>query len=122
MQRILWSTRQALSPRGRLQVYQFSDAIEPVLKRYFRLLHSRREMRNFYPRAPALPAMRESGIRYPTRLQLPGRITASERCGLLRHQKQLQCTEVPLLPVIPEVKFTSVDATAARNGFHLLLP
>jgi phospholipid N-methyltransferase len=49
VQRILWSTRQSLSPRGRLLVYQFSDAIEPVLKRYFRLLHSGREMRNFLP-------------------------------------------------------------------------
>jgi phospholipid N-methyltransferase len=81
VQRILWRTRQSLSPRGRLLVYQFSDAIEPVLKRYFQLLHSGRVMRNFLPARTYVAVTPEGGIRYPKQLRPPGRITASQRCG-----------------------------------------
>ncbi len=49
VQRILNSTRESLRPRGKLLIYQFSNSIEPALKRNFSLVHSGREMRNFLP-------------------------------------------------------------------------
>ncbi len=49
VQRILSGTRESLGPEGKLLIYQFSNAIEPALKRHFKLVHRGREMRNFLP-------------------------------------------------------------------------
>jgi len=49
VQCILDGTRESLGPNGKLLIYQFSNAIEPALKRHFKLIHSGREIRNFLP-------------------------------------------------------------------------
>ncbi len=49
VQRILSSTRESLGPDGKLLIYQFSNAIEPALKRNFKSVQRGREMRNFLP-------------------------------------------------------------------------
>jgi phospholipid N-methyltransferase len=49
VQRILSSTRESLAPDGRLLIYQFSNAIEPALKRNFKSVQRGREIRNFLP-------------------------------------------------------------------------
>lgn len=49
VQSILTSTRASLRPQGKLLVYQFSNAIEPALKKHFKVVHRGREMRNFLP-------------------------------------------------------------------------
>ncbi len=49
VQRILKGTRDSLSPRGKLLIYQFSKAIETPLRCHFKLENGGREMWNFLP-------------------------------------------------------------------------
>jgi len=61
VQRILNGTRESLGPAGRLLIYQFSNAIEPALKRHFKLVHRGREMRNFLPAHTYVASNRDAG-------------------------------------------------------------
>lgn len=47
--RIMEGVRESLGPRGKLLIYQFSGAIEPLLRQHFQTVHSGYELRNFLP-------------------------------------------------------------------------
>lgn len=49
VRRIMDATCESLSDDGKLLIYQFSGAIEPVLKAHFNTVHSSVELRNFLP-------------------------------------------------------------------------
>jgi len=49
VRRIVDSTRDSLATRGRLLIYQFSGAIEPILREHFNDVRSSLELRNFLP-------------------------------------------------------------------------
>jgi phospholipid N-methyltransferase len=46
---IMDGTRESLGPGGRLLIYQFTGAIEPVLREHFQDVRSEYELRNFLP-------------------------------------------------------------------------
>lgn len=47
--RIMEGVRESLGPSGKLLIYQFSGAIEPLLRQHFQTVHSGYELRNFLP-------------------------------------------------------------------------
>lgn len=49
VQRIMDGTRESLSGGGKLLIYQFTGAIEPVLREHFQDVRSGYELRNFLP-------------------------------------------------------------------------
>jgi phospholipid N-methyltransferase len=48
-QRTMQATRASLSQHGKLLIYQFSDAVEPMLREHFNSVSSDFEIRNFLP-------------------------------------------------------------------------